>query len=128
MPCPLTVLCAGGLGRALAVASSTSPPIAANQQTALRLACNCFLHQQLTLWLQGQGSALLDAFAAAAASPNKNVRVGLATLLLNLAVLLGKIPAEELEFKAKVSVCECLCGCQCGVGARVGGSPQQLRG
>lgn len=47
-------LSAGGLGRALAVAASTAPPVAANQQTALRLACNCFLHAPLLRWLQPQ--------------------------------------------------------------------------
>ncbi len=51
-----------------------------------------------------QGSALLDGYAGCAASPNKNVRQGLATLLVNLAVLLGKVAAEELEFKARVGI------------------------
>jgi hypothetical protein len=45
---------AGGLGQALAVAASTHPALPANQQTALRLACNCFMHMPLLLWLQPQ--------------------------------------------------------------------------
>lgn len=45
---------------------------------------------------------MLEGFAACAGSPTKNVRQGLATLLLDLAVLLGKLPAEELEFKAQI--------------------------
>lgn len=47
---------------------------------------------------------LLDTFARCTSSGNKNVRQGIAALLVNLAVLLGKIPAEELEFKARVRV------------------------
>ena len=51
--CPF-YLAAGSLGKSLAVACSLESSLPANQQTALRLACNCFLHTPLMLWIQRQ--------------------------------------------------------------------------
>ena len=92
----------GGLGAALAAACTADPPVAAAQQTGVRLACNCFVQPALLGWVQGAGGRLLDACAPCAASPSKNVRQGLATLLVNYAVMLSKLASLELEFKARV--------------------------
>lgn len=91
----------GGLGAALAAACASD--VAAAQQTAVRAACNCFVQPALLGWVQGAGGRLLDAAAPCAASPSKNVRQGVATLLVNYAVLLSKMASLELEFKARVS-------------------------
>lgn len=92
----------GGLGAAMAAACAGEPPVPAAQQTAVRLACNCFVQPVLLGWVQGVGGRVLDAFAPCAASPNKNVRQGLATLLVNYAVMLSKLASLELEFKSRV--------------------------
>lgn len=92
----------GLLGAAVSAAYA-DPPVPAAQQTAVRLACNCFLHQPTLFWVQSAGSRLLDCFAQAAGSPSKNVRQGLATLLVNYAVWLCKLASAELEFKSRVS-------------------------
>jgi hypothetical protein len=92
----------GSLGAALAAACS-EPAVPAAQQTAVRLACNCFVQPPALAWVQSAGSRLLDCFACCAASPNKNVRQGLATLLVNYAVMLSKLASAELEFKSRVS-------------------------
>ncbi|PSC75649.1 phospholipase A-2-activating [Micractinium conductrix] len=93
----------GGLGAALAAATA-NPPVPAAQQTAARLACNCFVQPALLAWVQSAGSKLLEALDPAAASPNKNVRQGLATLLVNYSVMLAKLASSELEFKSRVLV------------------------
>ena len=92
----------GSLGRALAAAAGSVPPLPANQQTALRLACNTFAFPGLLAWVQAQRVALLAAFAPCAASPNKKVRQGLATLLVNLGVVLSRMVGDELELKASM--------------------------
>ncbi|PRW44412.1 phospholipase A-2-activating [Chlorella sorokiniana] len=92
----------GGLGSALATACAGEPPVPAAQQTAVRLACNCFVQPPLLGWVQSAGSRVLDAFAPCATSPNKNVRQGLATLLVNYAVMLSKLASHELEFKSRM--------------------------
>lgn len=92
----------GGLGAALAAACAGEPPVPAAQQTGVRLACNCFVQPALVGWVQGAGSRLLEAAAPCATSPNKNVRQGLATLLVNYAVMLSKLASAELEFKSRV--------------------------
>ena len=111
----------GGLGAALAAATA-NPPVPAAQQTAARLACNCFVQPALLAWVQSAGSKLLEALDPAAASPNKNVRQGLATLLVNYSVMLAKLASSELEFKSRVSYraagrcwhgsCRCVLGSQ----------------
>ncbi len=93
---------AGSLGHALATACA-EPPVPAAQQTAVRLACNAFVQPAALGWVQGAGGAMLDCFARCACSPNKTVRQGLATLLVNYAVMLSKLASDELEFKSRVS-------------------------
>ena len=68
----------------------------------MRLACNCFVQAPLRGWVQASGSRLLECFAGCATSPNKNVRQGVATLLVNYAVWLCKLASAELEFKSRV--------------------------
>eukprot|EP00878_Enallax_costatus_P017560 GHUV01018447.1.p1 GENE.GHUV01018447.1~~GHUV01018447.1.p1 ORF type:complete len:223 (+),score=54.14 GHUV01018447.1:718-1386(+) len=59
-------------------------------QTGLRLAVNCFKHEQLRAWVLENRELILDGFAGccAAGGPgsNKGVRLSMATLLLNYAV------------------------------------------
>ncbi|KAI3428691.1 hypothetical protein D9Q98_007514 [Chlorella vulgaris] len=93
----------GLLGAALTTAC-TEPLVPAAQQTAVRLAVNCFGHQALLAWVQACGSRLLECVGAAASSSNKNVRQGLATLLVNYAVWLCKLASSELEFKSRLLV------------------------
>lgn len=93
---------AGSLGAALAAACA-EPAVPAAQQTAVRLACNAFVQPAALGWVQRAGGALLDCFARCAGSPNKNVRQGLATLLVNYAVMLSKLASDELQFKSRVS-------------------------
>ncbi|KAL4433027.1 hypothetical protein ABPG77_006454 [Micractinium sp. CCAP 211/92] len=94
---------AGSLGAALATACA-EPPVPAAQQTAVRLACNAFVQPAALGWVQGAGGAMLDCFARCACSPNKTVRQGLATLLVNYAVMLSKLASDELEFKSRLLV------------------------
>lgn len=114
----------GGLGAAIAAACAGEPPVPTAQQTAVRLACNCFVQPALLGWVQGAGSRVLDSFAPCATSPNKNVRQGLATLLVNYSAMLSKLASLELEFKSRVGggcgfgmVGAGWCGLQGGVGA-----------
>lgn len=93
---------AGSLGAALAAACA-EPAVPAAQQTAVRLACNAFVQPAALGWVQRASGTLLDCFARCASSANKNVRQGLATLLLNYAVMLSKLASDELEFKSRVS-------------------------
>jgi hypothetical protein len=93
----------GLLGAAL-TAACAEPLVPAAQQTAVRLAVNCFGHHALLAWVQACGSRLLECVGAAASSPNKNVRQGLATLLVNYAVWLCKLASSELEFKSRLLV------------------------
>ena len=66
------------------------PQLPANQQTALRLACNAFQHPVLRQWVAQQASALLDGFSGCLREGSKAVRLGMATFLLNCAVLQGE--------------------------------------
>ncbi|KAL4428166.1 hypothetical protein ABPG75_002255 [Micractinium tetrahymenae] len=93
----------GSLGAALAAACA-EPALPAAQQTAARLACNAFVQPAALGWVQGAGGALLDCFARCTSSPSKNVRQGLATLLVNYAVMLSKLAGDELEFKSRLLV------------------------
>ena len=81
----------GDIGAALATACG-DPPIAANLQVGLRLACNTFRHAPLRDWVCSNQAALLDAFAPACTSTLKPVRLALATFLLNLSALLYSSP------------------------------------
>jgi phospholipase A-2-activating protein len=94
----------GSLGTVLAAASSEAAPAAA-QQTGLRLACNCFKHEQLRAWVLQQRGALLDSYAGCYNTSNKGVRLSMATFLLNLAVAyrLEGLLARDAEGKMQVS-------------------------
>lgn len=76
-----------GLGRALHCAVSGSPP-EANLQTAARLVCNCFRHQPTRAWLAAHQGPLLELFSGCYSAANKNVRLSITTLLLDLSVML----------------------------------------
>lgn len=82
-------LTGGGIGGALATAMA-EPQSQANQQTALRLAANSFQQPPLRQWVAAQASGLLDGFNGCLRSGNKAVRLGVATFLLNCAVLGGE--------------------------------------
>lgn len=84
---------AGDIGAAMATACG-DPPIPANLQVGLRLACNTFRHESLRAWVVSNQAALLDAFAPACTSPLKPVRLALATFLLNLSALLHSSPRQ----------------------------------
>ena len=73
----------------LSAGATAEPQLAANQQTGLRLICNCFRHPALRQWVQMQQSALLDGFAPAYKGSSKAVRLAAATMLLNFAVARG---------------------------------------
>lgn len=85
----------GGIGGAFATAAA-EPQLPANQQTALRLACNAFQHPVLRQWVAAQASGLLDGFASCLQSGSKAVRLGAATFLLNCAVL------QDAELKVQL--------------------------
>jgi len=89
----------GSLGHAIAVACSSSPPTPASQQTALRCACNSFAQAPLAAWARSHVIRVLTHCASCAASPVKNVRLAAATLLLNVALMLNKLPGDELQAK-----------------------------
>ncbi|KAK9806981.1 hypothetical protein WJX72_009418 [[Myrmecia] bisecta] len=91
----------GDIGAALACASD-EPHSASNQQTGLRLVCNCFRHEPLRRWVQTHSAALLDGFAPACASPAKAVRLAMGTLLFNLAMLFSASAGDEAADKAQV--------------------------
>lgn len=87
----------GDIGAALATACG-DPPIPANLQVGLRLACNTFRHESLRAWVVSNQAALLDAFAPACTSPLKPVRLALATFLLNLSALLRSSPHQVCHY------------------------------
>lgn len=72
--CSCLFFLAGTLSSCMATAAS-EPAIAANQQLAMRLACNCFKHTPLRSWVVAGREQLLDAFAPACSTTNK-VRLG----------------------------------------------------
>lgn len=73
--CSWLFFLAGTLSSCMATAAS-EPAVAANQQLAMRLACNCFKHTPLRSWVVAGREQLLDAFAPACSTTNK-VRLGL---------------------------------------------------
>lgn len=90
----------GGLGAAL-FRGTEEPQPPANQQTGLRLACNMCKHQSLRQWSQKQNAALMDRFAPCCSSTNKAVRLGFATLMLNMAVYFGTTAKADSEGQAQ---------------------------
>lgn len=85
----LTAPCRTGVLSGALTRATEEPQLAANQQTALRLACNLCKHESLRSWLNSNSSVVLDRFGPCCSSSNKAVRLAFATLLLNLAVMLG---------------------------------------
>ena len=65
-----SIACSGPLVSYLASAAS-EPAVAANQQLALRLACNCFKHAPLRAVVAAGRAEILDAFAPCCSSTNK---------------------------------------------------------
>ncbi len=92
----------GSLGAALAAACTADPPVPATQQVAMRCMANCFAQPPLQAWAREHLIALLTLAAPCAASQTKGVRLGLATLLVNVALALTKLPGDELQAKFEV--------------------------
>jgi phospholipase A-2-activating protein len=92
----------GSLGAAVFAATSADPPVPASLQTALRAAANAAAAPAGAAWLHAAAAPLLAAAAGAAGSGAKGVRQGLATLLVNLAVVLARVVRDELEVKANM--------------------------
>jgi phospholipase A-2-activating protein len=97
----LTAL-SGSLGRALAEACCADPPVAASQQVALRCMTNCFAQPPLHTWARTHLNLLLALAAPCVTSSTKGVRLGAATLLINVALALTKLPGDEIESKSQV--------------------------
>lgn len=92
----------GSLGRALAVACTSDPPVPASQQVALRCIANCYAQPALQVWARTHMLSLLGLVAPCASSSTKGVRLGMATFLVNVALALTKLPGHELEGKTQV--------------------------
>eukprot|EP00245_Coleochaete_scutata_P010537 TRINITY_DN3710_c0_g1_i1.p1 TRINITY_DN3710_c0_g1~~TRINITY_DN3710_c0_g1_i1.p1 ORF type:complete len:551 (+),score=94.89 TRINITY_DN3710_c0_g1_i1:184-1653(+) len=75
--------------------ANEAPALAPNQLTSLRLVVNTFRHKGLHAWASHQRGLLLDLFSPCASSTNKNIRLSLATLLLNYAVDVTEMKNEE---------------------------------
>ncbi|KAL3814160.1 hypothetical protein ACJIZ3_015428 [Penstemon smallii] len=74
---------------------TASPPLPANVLTSLRAVTNLFKNSTFSEWLQIHRAEILDAFSSCCSSPNKNVQISFATLILNYAVLLVEKKDEE---------------------------------
>ncbi|CAI7880624.1 unnamed protein product [Closterium sp. NIES-54] len=68
--------------------AAAEPPTPANHLTGVRVAVNAFGLPAMHQWPRKHRAEVLDLFAPCVSSSNKNVRLALATLLLNFAVLL----------------------------------------
>ena len=99
---PMLTAPAGSLGRALAEACCADPPVPASQQVALRCMTNCFAQPPLQTWARTHLNAFLALSAPCVSSTTKGVRLGAATLLVNVALALTKLPGDELESKSQV--------------------------
>ncbi|XP_057494690.1 uncharacterized protein LOC130779855 [Actinidia eriantha] len=74
---------------------TTSPPLPANLLTSIRAVINLFKNSCYYQWLQKHRSEILDAFSSCYSSPNKNVQLSYATLILNYSVLLVEYKDQE---------------------------------
>ncbi|KAL9174046.1 hypothetical protein ABFS82_02G026600 [Erythranthe guttata] len=74
---------------------TASSPLPANLLTSLRAVTNMFKNGYFNEWLLLHRSEILDAFSSCGSSPNKNVQMAYATLILNYAVLLIEKKDEE---------------------------------
>ncbi|XP_058190439.1 uncharacterized protein LOC131307774 [Rhododendron vialii] len=61
---------------------TSSPPLPANLLTSIRAVTNVFKNSCYYPWLQKHRSEILDAFSSCCSSPNKNVQVSYANLIL----------------------------------------------
>ncbi|KAG6542654.1 hypothetical protein Mapa_015888 [Marchantia paleacea] len=80
--------------------ANTAPVSAANQLTSARVAVNTFRHSVLRDWAKKHREEVLDLFAECYHSSNKNVRLALATLILNYSVLLVELKDEDGQTQA----------------------------
>jgi phospholipase A-2-activating protein len=93
---------AGSLGRALAEACCADPAVPASQQVAFRCMTNCFAQPALQTWARTHLNTFLALAAQCVTSSTKGVRLGAATLLVNIALALNKLPGDELVGKSQV--------------------------
>mmetsp|Transcript_2177 Transcript_2177/g.5525 ORF Transcript_2177/g.5525 Transcript_2177/m.5525 type:complete len:870 (-) Transcript_2177:299-2908(-) len=110
---PLGAAGSGLLPDALRTAAAPDAP-AANTQLGLRLAANLFKHAAPRAWASANAGALLDAYAHAASSPHKAVRLSFATALSNVAVALhgaGAAAPEDVKLQALSCGIELLNAC-----------------
>ena len=96
----------GSLGYALYKALSAVPPVSSSQQVAFRCMCNCFSENRMQRWFQNELAHVLsyiEDFMVSTVSPcTKGIRLGLATLLFNISIMLSRMVSNELEMKLQV--------------------------
>jgi len=85
----------------IAAASAADAPMA-SQLTAMKFLANLTASFTAVQWVQSSASSLLDAIGPLASVGAKKVRLALAAVLFNLAVMLSKLPSDELETKFKL--------------------------
>ncbi|KAL3597310.1 hypothetical protein D5086_008947 [Populus alba] len=78
----------------------TNPPLPPNLLTGTRVVTNLFKNLRYHYWLQKHRSEILDAFSSCYSSPNKNLQLSYATMILNYAVLL--IEKKDHEGQSQV--------------------------
>ncbi|XP_011037580.1 PREDICTED: phospholipase A-2-activating protein-like [Populus euphratica] len=79
---------------------ATNPPLPPNLLTGTRVVTNLFKNLHYHYWLQKHRSEILDAFSSCYSSPNKNLQLSYATMILNYAVLL--IEKKDHEGQSQV--------------------------
>ncbi|PNT41336.1 hypothetical protein POPTR_004G150700v4 [Populus trichocarpa] len=79
---------------------ATNPPLPPNLLTITRAVTNLFKNSHYHYWLQKHRSEILDAFSSCYSSPNKNLQLSYATMILNYAVLL--IEKKDHEGQSQV--------------------------
>ncbi|KAJ6739031.1 PHOSPHOLIPASE A2-ACTIVATING PROTEIN [Salix koriyanagi] len=79
---------------------ATNPPLSPNLLTGTRVVTNLFKNSRCHYWLQKHRSEILDAFSSCYSSPNKNLQLSYATMILNYAVLL--IERKDHEGQSQV--------------------------
>ncbi|KAK3261701.1 hypothetical protein CYMTET_29398, partial [Cymbomonas tetramitiformis] len=77
-----------------AITTAAAPP-AANQLTALRFLANCASQDASQHWLLANRPEVLDMFTECSSSSNKNVRLALGNLLVNIAVMTKQAADSE---------------------------------
>lgn len=92
----------GSLGHALCCGAYATPVIAASQHTMLRLVCNLFAQPALSAWVRTNVNHIHGLVVPCLQTATKGVRLGIATLLHNVALMLTKLPGDELSKKESV--------------------------